>query len=240
MMRQYLLALLVWCVAVATPGTGHADFLDIWLEAPAKGRLVVIAQTPDLSKGFDTYQVVELDTKKKVVLKSVPLAEAERKTAMASGQFEAYLAARDRQRRSQEKEYKRAGYAVPAGVWSNTPPGIRTLVLESGETRLVLSLGFEKGACKLKLALPGQKEIPLEATEVLSAASAPVPASVALSFRHVLVARRGRLLVVVMREMPAPSPQFFPRDRLFLVSLTAPLKELGITEPLKNVHISIP
>ncbi len=238
--RSLGFATLLWMVWLGVPAQASADFLDIWLEAPAKGRLVVLRQTPDLSKGFDTFQVVELDTKKRVVVKSVTLAESERKASLATGQFEVYLASRDRERRKLEKEYFKSGYSAPLGVWSNTPPGVRTLVLESGETRLVLALAYEKGGPVLRLSMPGQKEVLLPATEVLTASEGAVPATLALSFRHVLVARRGRVLVAVVREMPAPSPEFFPRDRLLIVPLTESLKELGITEPLKNISISIP
>lgn len=220
--------------------TARADFLDLWLEAPAKGRLVVVRQTPDFSRGFDLFQVVELDTKKGKVVQTTPLADKDRARCIATGQFEVYQAARDKARRKLEKEYVKSGYAVPAGIWSNEVPGRRTLVLESGGNRLLLSLSAGKSGPSLELSVPGKPAVALETTELLSENGDDRPAASAVSFSHVLVARRGRLLVVVVREMPVPAPEHFPKDRLFIVPLSEPLKSLGIDGPLKNSVISLP
>jgi hypothetical protein len=229
-----------WC-ALGGAGSALADFVDVWMESPGKSRLVVLQQKPDLVAGFDEFLVVELNTKALKVVKSTPLAQAVRKDAIETGLFEYYLDERDRQRRKIEKGLVKQGFAVPEAQWTNNPPGVRSLVVESGGTRLVLAVTSEKGKPVLKLSKPGEKPVQLSYTEVVTGPMEGVERDVtSFSFRHLMLGRKGRVLVAVIREMTVPAPENFPQDRLLLVPLSKPLKALGIKDSLSNYTISLP
>ncbi len=213
----------------------NADFYEVLLSRRKDKRTSVVfkRQEVDYERGFDTFYIEVHGYNEPLPKRRTLLGKAQREPLRKLGHYDLYMETIKKEANEELAALQKDGYEPAVLLHQMTPAGASEATFSADGKNLTLRIEEGKKSDELVL-LAGDSKATLRsfAKDTRRKGNASLARTVR-TIRQVALAGKGRVLVVVLRELPIPTDPEKVQDTVLMFHTRLPLRKLGVHYPLK-------